>query len=193
MTVSARLATRPCDENACTRRLPPHRREGRLFAAGRQQGRAAQGIVAGFAGRRSGAIPPRWPRCTGGVVGCDCSGPRRAEAFLRSAQAGRQPGRRSGRTDRAGADLDRSAVASRHHCRPGAGDSGRHRRTAALSQRALHHRHAAAMARAAGDQRERYRCDQRNPLRRQRPSGGACRHNGKRRPAGAAVRRRRAV
>ena len=43
----------------------------------------------------------------------------------------------------------------------------------------------------AGDQRERHGRDHRDPLRRQRPARRPRRHHGERRPAGAAVRRRR--
>ena len=49
------------------------------------------------------------------------------------------------------------------------------------------------MARGAGDQRERHRRHQRDPLRRQRPARRARRHHGERGPAGAALRRRRAL
>src|SRR5271155_5068578 len=49
----------------------------------------------------------------------------------RRGEAGGQSGGWGGRPDRAGAHLDRGAVAAWHHCRPGAGDARRHRRAAA--------------------------------------------------------------
>ena len=67
----------------------------------------------------------------------------------------------------------------------------RHRGAAPLSQRPLHHRQAAGVAQRAGDQRERHRRHQRDPLRRQRPPRRPRRRDGERRPAGAAVRHRR--
>ena len=53
--------------------------------------------------------------------------------------------------------------------------------------------HAVVPGRGAGDQRERHRGDRRNPLRRQRPAGGARGANGGRGLSGPAVRHRRAV
>ena len=56
----------------------------------------------------------------------------------------------------------------------------RHRRTPALSQCALDHRQIAGMEIRAGDQRERHRRDQRDPLWRQRSPGRARRHHDER-------------
>ena len=77
--------------------------------------------------------------------------------------------------------------------RAGAADVLRHERAHALPQRAPDARQAARLARAAGHQRERHDDDRRDLLRRQRlprrPGGDA----GRRRPARAADRHRRAV
>ena len=158
-----------------------------------RDGRAAARRVAGLAGRGHREAARREARPPGGVLRRDRARPRGAQAAERSAQARRFAGRRRRRPDRAGAHLVGGARPPRHHGRPGAGDAAGHRGAPALSQRPLDHREAAGMARGAGDQRERHRRHQRDPLWRQRPPRRARRHHGERRPAGAALRRRRAL
>ena len=124
----------------------------------------------------------RQARSPGRVLGRDRARPLGAAAAAGPAAARGQPGRGRGRPDRARAHLGAGAVAPRHHGRAGAGHAAGHRGAPPLPQRPLHHRAAARMARRAGDQRERHRGDQRDPLWRQRPARGARRHHGERRP-----------
>ena len=84
-----------------------------------------------------------------------------------------------------------SAAPPRHRRRAGAADAAGHRGAPPLSQRARDARPSVGDARRAGHQRERHGGDQRDPLRRQRPARRARRHDGERRSADPALRRRR--
>ena len=93
------------------RRLPPHRREGRLLAPGRFQGRPGEGGLAGVARRRHRAPAQEQARRAGGLLGRDRARPRRAQAAEGAAQArgfSRAP-RRSARS--------RSRAPGRRRCR----------------------------------------------------------------------------
>ena len=109
------------------------------------------------------------------------------------AEAGGKPGGGGRRPDRPGARLVGEPGGARHRRRPDPADARRYRGAAALSQRPRDHLRAAEARRRADHQRERHGRDQRNPLRRQRPAGRPRRHDDRRRPAGAAVRCRRAL
>ena len=159
-----------------------------LIDSGR--GRSAR-VVAVGARRRPRETAWRGPRRADRLVGFDRARTQPAEIAARPVEAGREPGRRRRGPDRAGADLVGSARRARHRRRPDPGDVAGHRGAPPLSQRALDHRQAAGMARGARHQRERHGRDQRDPLRRQRPSRRACRHHGERRSADPAVRHRR--
>ena len=184
---------RSTHEAPSTEKLPPHRGQGRLVAADRFRRGRGQGVVARGAGRRHRQTARRRPRRADRLVGLDRARPQPPEAAARRAEAGREPGRRRGRPDRAGADLVGGARPSRHRRRADPGDAAGHRGAPALSQCALDHRQVAGMARGAGHQRERHRRHQRNPLRRQRPPRRARRHHDQRRSLDPAVRHRRAV
>ena len=158
-SVGARL--RPVGRNdqpsPSAEKFPPHRRQGRLVAADRFRRRRGAGVVAGGARRRSRQTARRRPRIADRLVGLDRARPQPPEIAARRLEAGRKPGRGRRGPDRAGADLVGGAGPSRHRRRTNPGDAAGHRRAPPLSQRALHHRKTAGMARGAGDQRERHR------------------------------------
>lgn len=150
-----------------TQSIPPHRRQGRLRPAGRfRQGRGAR-LLARRARRRHGQAASRGPRCARGVLGLDRTRPQPPQAAARPAEAGGEPGGRRRRPDRAGADLVGGARRPRHRRGADPGHAPGHRGAPPLSQRSLHHRQAAGMARDPRHQRERYGRHQRDPLRRQ--------------------------
>ena len=120
--------------------------------------------------------------------------PQRCSKLPGRAEARGEPGRRRGRADRAGARLGGGARPSTASP-PGQilltlGDTEERRRY--LNARATI-AHAAQARRRAGRQRERHGGDERDPLRRQRPAGGARRLDDERRLPGAALRHRRAL
>ena len=174
-------------------RFPPHRDQGRLVAAGRFGRRPAARGLAARAVRGHRLAARGQARHPGGVVRRDRARPLGAEAAAGRAGAGRLAGRRRGRADRARPHLGGDAGRARHHRRADSRHARRYRGAPPLSQRPLHHRPAAGMEERAGDQRERHRRHQRDPLRRQRPPRRARRHHDERGPAGAALGHRRAV
>ena len=77
----------PCPAASLPHRLPPHRRQGRLVAAGRFRGRpAARGLACG-AGRGHRLAAQGQARRPGGLVGRDRARPLGAEAAEGRAQA----------------------------------------------------------------------------------------------------------
>ncbi len=107
--------------------------------------------------------------------------------------ARRPAGRGLGGPGAAGAPLHRGAPGARRRGRAGAAHRRRRDPALALPQRLPDLRQAPRARRAADRQRERHGRHHRDPLRRQRPAGRAGRAPGPRRPAGAALRRRRPV
>ena len=194
---------RPCGASRCARRRPQRaRRSARRRVVVVKVGSsslttAAGGLdpprldalvdaVAGAGGRR---LPGR-----AGVVRCD----RRRAGAARPAAPPAGPG------DPAGRGLRRPAAARRAVRRarsPGTGSRvGQVLLTSDDVVRRAHYRNAqrtfaqaAVVRRRPGRERERHRRHRRDPFRRQRSAGRAGRAPGRRRRAGPAVRRRRAV
>ena len=102
-------------------------------------------------------------------------------------------GGRVGGAGAAGAPLHRGVRPARPGHRPGAAHPRRRDPAQPLPQRPAHLRQAARARRGPDRQRERHRGHLRDPVRRQRPARRAGGAPGARRPAGAALRRRRAV
>src|ERR1044072_2307915 len=96
---------------------------------------------------------PRGPLALEGRPGW--AGRQLYEVAARPAQTRGKPGRGCRQADRAGADLVGGAWGARHRRRADFGDAAGHRGAAALSQRALNHRHTSGIARGTRDQRAR--------------------------------------
>ena len=148
-------------------RFPAHRHQGRLLAPDRRPSRPGQGSLACLAGRGRRGLAWRKARPADRLFGVDRTRAGGAKTAARAAQARGKPGGGGGRADRFGAHLVGGAGPPRHRGRADFGDARRYRGAAPLSQRPFHHCQAVGMARGAGDQRERHRRHQRNPLRRQ--------------------------
>ena len=122
-------------------------------------------------------------RSRSGARSPDC---RRAPLKLEDSQAvGRD------RADRAVERLVAGAPRACDRRRPGASDSAGYGRAPPLSQRPRDARPPDRDARRPDHQRERHGRNQRDPLRRQRPSRRPRRHHGERRSSDPALRRRR--
>ena len=171
--------------------FPPHRRQGRLLAAGRFRRRRGAGVVAAALVADIAKLHNEGRDVLVVSSGSIALGRSRLKLPRGTLEARGEPGGRRGRADRAGAHLVGGAGRSRHRRRANPGDLAGHRGTPPLSQRALDHRQIAGMARGAGDQRERHGRDHRDPLRRQRSPRRARRHHDERRPPGPALRHRR--
>ena len=166
-----RHPSQPCHEYAASHRFPPHRRQGRLVAAGRSRGRRAARRLARRARRRHRRTCRRRARRPGGVVGRDRARPRACSKL--------PAGTLKLEDSQAAAAVGQIALArtwaealGRHGITAGQilltlGDTEERRRY--LNARSTIGQAARAGARA-GDQRERHGRDQRDPLRRQRPA-----------------------
>ena len=151
----------------------PPRREGGVVVADHGRRRSPRPGRARRARRRAGGTPGG--RAPGGarVVGCDRGGDRAAGAAPAAVRPGHPAGGGVGGAGGARRGLPGGVLGARAHRRAGAAHRRRRHPAHPLHERAAHPGAAARARHRADRQRERHRGHPRDPLRRQRPAGGA--------------------